>query len=237
MLIKITLKLQKPTLPKDYRPAFVSLIKKCLSSEFPQEFERLYGGNNAVQKSFTFAVKMSAPVFKKEQIDLSGDLVYMSLSTSDMRDGMILYNSFIKNVKTTLPLKNNNGMEIVNVRVIHTPEIKSNEAVIRFISPLVVRNHLLDEKDRYYTFEDDEFQNCLKEVIKRQLMNSGCEEAEVLLEPVKAKKTVILSFGNKIRSTLGIFKIRSTPQVINFLWKAGIGSRRSQGFGMFEILG
>ena len=43
-------------------------------------------------------------------------------------------------------------------------------------------------------------------------------------------------YEKKIETSTGIFRITGDKQLLNYLYQAGIGSKRSSGFGMFKIL-
>ncbi|MCI8446780.1 MAG: CRISPR-associated endoribonuclease Cas6, partial [Bacilli bacterium] len=54
--------------------------------------------------------------------------------------------------------------------------------------------------------------------------------------PLKNKKTVVKLYHHSMNASLGIFQLKGNPELLDFLWKAGIGSHRSSGFGSFKIL-
>ena len=56
------------------------------------------------------------------------------------------------------------------------------------------------------------------------------------IEPIKAKKVVIPVFGRNTDASLGIFKLKGDSNLLNLLYKAGMGARRSEGKGKFDIL-
>lgn len=69
-------------------------------------------------------------------------------------------------------------------------EIKDNKIVIKFQSPLCVRQRE-ENKDYYYSFENEKFEETLKMNIKEQLKitNIPLELVETLkVTPIKAKK-------------------------------------------------
>lgn len=39
-----------------------------------------------------------------------------------------------------------------------------------------------------------------------------------------------------IDANIGIYKVTGTPELLNFLYMAGLGCRRSEGHGKFEIV-
>jgi len=245
MKIFLQLNLDRPTLPTDYRPVFVSLIKKCLSNCKSSLFDEYYSKQNPKAKAMTFAVKFNRPIFEKESISLGRTSVLMTVSCASQRDGIMLYNAFVKSRGIELPLAQANALKLLSVRVLQDRQIEDRVVLIKFLSPLVVRVHSRDNSDSYLKVPDsgaktDEFQTYLHEVISNQISVLGkADEVTVdfSLEPVKAQTTVVKSFGCMIPASFGIFKLTARPELINFLYQAGMGSRRSEGFGMFEIIG
>ena len=56
------------------------------------------------------------------------------------------------------------------------------------------------------------------------------------LDFVCSKKVVVNCFGRKIDANIGIYKITGNPELLNILYQSGIGSRRSEGHGKWEVL-
>ena len=50
------------------------------------------------------------------------------------------------------------------------------------------------------------------------------------------KKVIVKFYEKKIESTLGSFNIKGDIDLLRYLYQAGVGSKRSSGFGMFEII-
>ena len=64
----------------------------------------------------------------------------------------------------------------------------------------------------------------------------GILEEQIEITPIKPFKTVVNTFGNKITGNVGIYQLTGDVHILNLLYQLGIGSRRSQGFGMYEIV-
>ena len=117
-------------------------------------------------------------------------------------------------------------------------KIDTEEITIKFMSPLVVRSHL-EGKDYYYSYNDKEFKDILKINIKQQLKISDIPEEMVEnfdIAPINAKKVIVKFYEKKIETSTGIFKISGDKQLLKYLYDAGMGSKRSSGFGMFQII-
>lgn len=117
-------------------------------------------------------------------------------------------------------------------------EVTANELDIKFMSPLVVRSRI-DRKDYYYSFNDQDFLDTLKMNIKEQLKitNISTEIVDGFnIETIKAKKVIVKFYEKKIETSVGIFKISGDKELLKYLYKAGMGSKHSSGFGMFQII-
>jgi len=229
--INVTLFIPQKELPMDYRPTILSLFKALLSRIYPEDFERLYA--SGVSKNFTFAMKFESPVFSEGKLSFSSENVLLRLSSGDEYLSMLFYNAFCKSIGYAHPLGSDRTMSVRDVHMLPQPKMNRNTAVIKFLSPLVVRKHMPGEPDRYYVFADPEFAPCLDSVVSRQIGRS----VKVLIEPVAPKKTVVRCFGVKIRCSLGFYRITTEPEILDALTKGGLGSRRDMGFGLFAVTG
>ena len=237
MIITINAELKKPVLPVDYRPAFVSLIKAALTKHDEAMYQKWYGADIGKSKSFTFSVLLPEAKFAGDTIMLADKNITWVISTSDFSDGIDLYNALLAYSGSPHPLKDNNSATIIKCRLDNQPAVRENEINVRFISPLVVRQHNSDNTDKYLTYDDYDFPQMLDIVVKNQLSSDGfAGSSEIELIPVQPKKTVIKVFGMNVRASLGLFKLRGDAELLNYLFQAGVGSRRNLGFGMFKIL-
>ena len=117
-------------------------------------------------------------------------------------------------------------------------QIDTEEITIKFMSPLVVRSHSKD-KDYYYSYKDEQFKDVLKINIKQQLKITNISEElvdKLEINAIKPKKVIVKFYEKKIETSTGIFKISGDKELLKYLYDAGIGSKRSSGFGMFQII-
>lgn len=238
--ILIKLELNKPELPKDFRPVFVSLIKSSLSSYGEEFFDEFYKNRDNIMKKFTFGVRMNRPNFVGDVVQLGGNVISFTLSTADMKEAMILYNAMLKNKLKEFPLEHQNSMKIMDIKILPHTKIKANEIVIKMLSPMVLREHNRETNiDRYVDCTCEDFVDATKKIVQAQLSIFAMDENLLhgfTIVPVMPKKTVVTTFKYHIDVSLGVYKLTGQPELLNFLYHAGIGSRRSQGFGFFEVL-
>ena len=117
-------------------------------------------------------------------------------------------------------------------------KIDTEDITIKFMSPLVVRSHI-DKKDYYYSYNDEEFKDILRINIKQQLKITDIPTESVDkfdIMPIKPKKVIVKFYEKKIETSTGIYRILGDKQLLKYLYDAGMGSKRSSGFGMFQII-
>lgn len=255
MRIKLHFELENNIIPKDYRILILSFIKNNLEKNFNESYKEIYGEKPTV-KFFTFSVYLPKPKIEKEKIELDRNYFNVLFSIYDNKQFIEFYNSFNsminkkidnkENEKYSYPLKNNK-MELKNITMVNEKNIMSNRVRIKFLSPLVLRNHkekIINKKrkgkDIYFDFNDSDFNEQINYSVSRLIKDLKLKEvnSNIKLKPYNnlARKTVV-SFKNiLINSSIGEYILEGDSELLNILYKTGIGSRRSEGFGMFEVI-
>lgn len=237
MIITLEMMLNEPKLPKDYPPACVSLIKNALFKYNEDLFNSVYKEKAEKEKDFCFSLRFIDPKFEADRICLEDKELQMQISILDFAEGIDFYNAFLKQVGKKYPFPNDNEIVINKVKMQNHKPIKSNAIIIKMKSPLLVRKHE-SGIDTYLSCLDEDFQKYFELSIKNMLSNFEDKKdlGEIKIVPIKAKKTVVNTFGSKITGNIGIYSISGNSDVLNLMYKLGIGSRRSQGFGMFDVV-
>lgn len=231
--------LEEYKIPLEYRKFFLHFIKDSLSdANGGKYYNQFYDGTNA--KNYTFAIFFDKPQFQKDEILLQSKRVKMLFSTSEKMTGFIFYNSFLERKKKKYNLEKGNTIQLLNVRNLREQEIGTNQILVKTNAPLVVRKHIREEnKDYYYSFEKEEFLQEANQSMARQLSRAGFSEEViegVKLQPVKCRKVIITHYGCKIETTVGTFLLEGNQAILSYFVQAGIGARKSEGFGMLELL-
>lgn len=234
MKIEIGLELNQCELNLDYRRLFLSFIKSLLESEKEDVYEYYYDKNFNRAKNFTFWVKMMKPEFTDNCIKLQSNMVTLCISSSDIRFLTYIFNAAIKRKNTSYPIVNNGRMIVKKVKSFNTKTIKEEEIIVSMTSPLFSRFHEAGKKDMYYLYNEERFEENIKNNVIRKYGNIG---NSFFIEPVKGKKVIIKSFGTKIPSSLGIYKLKGDVNLLNELYLNGLSSKNGAGFGKFEIIG
>ena len=168
MRIKLHFKLENNIIPKDYRILILSFIKYSLKKNFKESYKEIYE-SKPIMKFFTFSVYLPKPKIEKDKIELDKNYFNAVFSIYDNKRFIEFYNSFnsmiIKNENKeySYPLKDNK-MRLKNITMLNEKIISSNRAIIKFLSPLVLRKHeeiAINEKrkgkDIYFDFNDSDF--------------------------------------------------------------------------------
>ena len=252
MRIKLHFELENKIIPKDYRILILSFIKHSLGKNFEKSYKEIYE-SKPIMKFFTFSIYLPKPKIEKDKIELDKNYFNAVFSIYDNKRFIEFYNSFnsmiIKNSEEnkehSYPLKDNK-MKLKNITMENEKIITSNRAIIKFLSPLVVRKHeeiTINEKrkgkDIYLDFNDSDFNEQLNYSVTRLIKDLKLNgvNSNVKLEPCKSARKTVVDFKNVlIHSSIGEYIISGESELLNILYKTGIGSKRSGGFGMFDVI-
>jgi CRISPR-associated endoribonuclease Cas6 len=141
-------------------------------------------------------------------------------------------------------LIDNQKVFIESVSVEHTPNL-AEEINIRMLSPITVYSTLKtptgSSKTYYYNPSEKEFseligQNLVKKyrAVYRKEPNS---EFKIIPLGVNKRHEKIISYkGTIIKAWMGRYKLCGNPELLRVGYEAGLGSKNSQGFGLFELI-
>lgn len=117
---------------------------------------------------------------------------------------------------------------------------------IKMLSPLTIYSTLRKpdgkKKTYYYTPWESEFSELIKENLLRKYEAFYAKlpnEEDFSIKPLRVfnnQEKKINYKGTWIKGWLGVYQIQTTEELIEFAWDAGLGSKNSQGFGMFDII-
>ena len=129
-------------------------------------------------------------------------------------------------------------MTLENITIANEKEITTEKISVKFQAPLCIRLRE-NSKDYYYSYENEKFEETLKINIKEQLKitNMPTEIVDTFtIKPIKAKKVLIKFYEKCIECSTGTFELSGNKELLKYLYKSGIGSKHSAGFGMFQII-
>ena len=247
MQLIITLKPQnKLILPLSYHHVIQGLIYNLLKQN-PEHSVFLhntgYGDNSRRYKLFCFSQLNGHYTIEKKTI------IFDDIITLEIRSPI---DEFITIIKEALLLAspsnpiniNNQSVEIIDLSTTNNV-IDKNKATIVMNTPLCLNNTIIKDGKRYtkyYNPLDNEFKDLIyKNSIKKyQSINNKNIVSLFSLTPnsISAKDKYVTKFKDKIYITAwkGTFSIEGPTDLINFLYNTGLGSKNSQGFGMFDYI-
>ncbi len=237
MRFKLNLDLENEFLPIQYRKSVISFIKLSLLEYNEQYYKKYYNNKDTIIKPYTFAIFFRNPKFKDEKIIIEDKRIELNISIAEYETSIILYNAFNhqKNKKFSL---DKNSWTLKNINMSLEKKLETEEITIKFMSPLVVRSRV-EGKDYYYSYNNNKFKDILKINISQQLKITDIPEELVEtfdIVAIQPKKVIVKFYEKKIETSTGIFKISGNKQLLKYLYDAGMGSKRSSGFGMFQII-
>lgn len=236
MYIIFKISLYDSIISKNYRSLILSYLKNAFQTNDINLYQKYYGNIYSL-KNFCFSINLDNPKFNENTITLDGNEITIKLSTIDISCGIDIYNALLK-MKNKEYITKNNSLTLIDIKLENHKIITKNEIIIKMLSPIIVRTHI-DGKDRYFSYKDDNFIPCLKNSIEytlKECTNIDLSNRDFKIMCISPKKTVVDAFGAKFTANLGVYKIIADLDVINAIYQLGIGSRRSEGFGMFEII-
>ena len=240
MNIELKFMLENENIPIDYRSFIISFIKHCIEEYDLDIYKQMYNADDPIMKDFTFSVYLPNAKFDKDYITLKNKIIIINISNYNVKRALIMYNAFIEyyHKKEKYKIKNN-SFNLTGVYSKKSNDVDTDNIIIETLSPIIARHHIKGEKDIYAVAGDDNFEKIIKEniesVLKHYKLNFDLNKLDVL--PLKTKSVIIKLYDSMRPASLGIFQIKGDPKLLDFLYKSGIGSLRSSGFGHFKIIG
>lgn len=240
MRFNVELLLDNEVIPKDKNRIIISLLKNNFSSYDRDYYSELYEETPNNMKSFTFALYMGNCKFLREEIFIPEKKIILNFSTHDIRDGIMFYNSFLKNKGLKYPIKDN-MIKINRISLNKEKTITDDEAIYKTLSPISVREHHGDNKKTWYhSLDNEKGQEIFINNLKYQLIDEFGEERildieEVEFEILANKEVKVKHYDIEVLGNICHMKIIGKPYILDYLYKAGIGSQRNSGFGMVDL--
>jgi CRISPR-associated endoribonuclease Cas6 len=126
------------------------------------------------------------------------------------------------------------GLNVNNVSVVKTPDFRER-TLFHCASPIFVRR-IEGERDKHYTFENENAGEFLKETLLHKMEIAGLPEdadLKIRFDPSsKTKRTKIIDYrGIKNRVNLCPVIMEGRPETKEFAWNVGLGNSTGIGFG------
>jgi CRISPR-associated endoribonuclease Cas6 len=166
----------------------------------------------------------------------NADKFILNFSTASYELGTYFYNGLLKVKKDReqYPLFEA-GITIEDVNLIQERKITDDTVVFKTLSPFLVRDY--KDKNKYLTPSDEGFVSQLNQIVSDSSKLFLNRFSEIEFTNIKTSyKPPILHYGAPVDGIKGLFALKGDPKVLNLIYRIGLGSRRSQGFGMLEVL-
>ncbi len=243
MRIRVEYETKKEGLPLEYRRKYISYLKSAIEDYNQDLLAALYGGSST-HKPFCFSLYFLPEVkVAKEGVFLFSKRFLATFTTPDVLMGVHLVNALMGRRNRWLPLADwDNQIKILSLTKMPEYPIVNNTVAFKILSPIVIRDH--DEKTRkdwYLTWEDQDFEQVWKRNLQSELRNVFNQDVRrdveaLRIKPVHLGKTVMLTYNIYIPGTIGTFVLEGEKYLLEYLYKSGVGSRRSMGFGCLDVI-
>lgn len=241
MRLSVELVLKDENIPKDKNRLIISLLKHCYEKYDKNYYKSLYESEENKIKSFTFSLYMPNCKFTREEIVIPDKKMILNFSTNNIKDSIYFYNSLLECKRKSYEIKNI-SMTVNKINIVKEKPITKNYQTFKTMSPIVVREHKGDNKETWYhSLNDENGKAVFIQNLKHQLLEEFGEErkldiAEVEFEVLNNREVKVKHYEIEVLSNLCTLKIKAKPYILDYLYKSGIGGRKSQGFGMVDLV-
>ena len=239
MQFKLRFALPEPlTLPLSYHSALQGMIYYVLS-DVPEFSAFLhddgYARNRRAYKLFVFGTLEGPYRVRDGRITFPGPLsLEVRSPAADFR--RVFAGAIAQSGAVTI------GERRLNVECeIRDFHIDADSVGVRMRSPLCLTRTIDDgakKKTLFLSPEDRDFPALLNENFRRKYCAAyGIEpESDITVGEITRPRKYVTQYrrGIYITAWYGEFRLRGSPEALDFLYQTGLGSRNSQGFGMFD---
>ena len=226
------------TLPINYQHILQSIIFRHLQ-QVPEYGSLLhdkgFGNDKRKFKLFTFG-----PICGKYQLSDKKIMFYDSVSWEVRCAEPYVLKLLLESIRKNGLVYGMQEYTDVEVRL-EDREVQTDEIRIKMLSPVCVYATDRDSgKTKYFSPESEEFSVRVNENFRRKYCAySGVEaDSDVILQPlwVAARDKYVTKYKYfYITAWKGKYVLRGKRKYLDFLYQTGLGSKNSQGFGMFEV--
>lgn len=216
--IKFRPRFRCAVIPQDYRRGIISYMKEIIPDHY----------KDVGTRNFCFSFELPSPIYTRKYVEFMGDHVDMIISSYPV--------NFLENIATGI--LRNRDMHLFGVtftmeslEVIPTREIMTDKICFRTLSPVVVR----DENNRCLYPNEKAFRGALCGSILREARFFGVPD-EISSVSYEFSSEKHIHYENAVVENSGRITIEAQRKTLEMAYCAGIGARRSQGFGLLEMI-
>lgn len=236
MRIKIECTLKENIVTISYNRKILSFIKKSLEL-YDKDIEKNYY-DQPKEKDMSFACYFPIEKIENNKIYLKENTFKIFFTFNSVVDGIHYYNSFVNSKNKKIEFKiNENTFIVTKITKLQEKTIKDNTAIFQTLSPVVIKEKVTREKEWFHILDERGIKVLKKNIIyslKEKFTDNKLENLEII--PIDIQKTIINFYDIKFPGTKGIFAIKGDKEILEYFYKSGIGSKKSSGFGMLELV-
>lgn len=218
----------------------MSFIKKTFEKSLSNKFERIFPEKKT--KPYVFS-----PFFgRKFKEGTIGPEISFIFSSGDFDIISYFWNGILelKKEKEDYIKIGENLYFLENINLIKGEKIKERDVLFKTVGVSILTDSEKKAKNfhQWFLVPTSKNQEYFNEVLnKRTLERMKFLEKEVNEEklefiPEKIKSCIIPHYGGYLKGFKGTFKLRASPEILQFLYDYGFGVRTGQGFGLLEVL-
>lgn len=230
------------TLPKSYQHHVQGFIYNLIKGTDFSDFLHNEGyGEERKFKLFTFSLLKGPYTYNSSNHTVTfKDFFYIEITS--------VVEAFIEHITMALlkePHQKLNGCLItLDEYRYKTKKITSSQIKIEMMSPVTVYKTVDEngsQKTVYFKPEDTSFSEYIDANLKRKFASvyEGSMTPSVSIHPleVKNKDKLVIKYKNQvIIAYKGKYLLKGHPEFLDFLFRTGLGSKNSMGFGMFRLI-
>ncbi len=239
MQLHLHIQLNKPvTLPINYNHILQGVIFNAVFANYPNYADALHDSGapsgKRSYKAFTYGPLIGKHYVKNKRITFTDDITW-EIRSSDRVLISILRLYF-----------ESHGINLLSYRFRHIDVyaedliLNDGKALIEVVSPVIAYSTLENNYTYYYTPEERGFYELTKlNAYRRYDAINKTAPGDIEFRPVhvhKSDKVVTKYRGTIIVGWKGMYELEGDPELIDFLYQTGLGSKNSQGFGMFDVI-
>ncbi|MCX7911191.1 MAG: CRISPR-associated endoribonuclease Cas6 [Endomicrobia bacterium] len=227
---------------KNYRRDVLRFIKKALSKSDSTIYQLYYADvKKNTTKPLTFSVAFNIQENKPDCFYITDPNFKLYFSSIDPLLSIAFYNGLLVLKKEgDIKILSDSPQRIIDIFPQKQILFDKNEILFKTLSPILVRKFVESKKGNgFLSYCDENFVKNLKLSILSQskyYLKKEYMANDIIISIKEMKSVPILNYGGEIGNS-GYLQIAAPKEVLYMIYYSGIGAKRSQGFGMLEVVG
>lgn len=213
---------------------YAALKEDCAFSH--QLHETGYTLHQRKFKLFSFSELQGKYRVENKQI-IYDEPVSMEIRSVDAYMIQLLYAYFLQHKTVSL---GNNTVTVEHIEL-QDKTVFAEKIRIRTISPITVYQTTEDGHTLYFSPDEPAFYQSIVENAKRKWLSFSDDASKFSLSVSPVPNTTFSKRATAFKETFitawhGNFILEGNPEILSFLFQTGLGSKNSQGFGLFDVI-